>query len=62
MKLTYTRLYTGKDQHSYFSDEEIEIDQETPIGFLSKDIPASSLQFRWTSGSRKPFSNTLRRI
>ena len=51
-QIKVTRLYTNpQDQHSYFQDISIPLQEESVIGILSKEIPAKMIQFRYTDGN-----------
>ena len=41
-----TRLYTGRDNHSYFEDIEVPLDPKGPLGLFSEPVGAKAVFFR----------------
>ncbi|MDO9550338.1 MAG: hypothetical protein Q7J03_05135 [Methanoregula sp.] len=55
-----TRLYTGRDNHSYFEDIEIPFDPKGPLGLFSEPIGAKAVFFREIPpGYRYPWHNVV---
>ena len=44
--MTITRVYADEQGESHFADQEIELQDAGPIGYLSEPIPAQSVRFR----------------
>lgn len=41
-----TKLYTGKDGHTYFEDVEIGVETQRELGAYSKNFPVENMLFR----------------
>ena len=44
--MKYTRIYSDADGESHFEDIEVPLTDQGVVGFLSGNIPVSSIQFR----------------
>ena len=44
------RIYTGPDGESHFEDQQVELTDLGPMGFISAKVPSSGVQFREVSG------------